>query len=266
MIYFCVKTSEYLADVLDRVSRGAEYFLQLDVPQDKAYTIVEKWTERYKLDQTARQRTYRLKSAPVLDLVVLQNMALFQLKQVRLCLLATFPLPERLNELKTAKNRISEVYLGKGEQEQFCSVYDRKNRLILDVISPTYELVELPYTKKERKQKEITKEKGWTWRLHEDFIKFRLEQIETNYQQAQRYKDPQKQDAYILKDLSKLWRMAGFRGVRDNIFKMNHKLNGLSFRYLNRKNSVEMEIPRYTIKTKRTVTDFNGMREFHEKN
>ena len=65
MIYYCVKTSEYLADILDKVSRETQYYVQLDVPLDRAEGIIEKFHKRYDLDQTARQRNYRLKQKPV---------------------------------------------------------------------------------------------------------------------------------------------------------------------------------------------------------
>jgi hypothetical protein len=43
MIYYCVKTSEYLADILDKVSRETQYYFQLDVPLDRAESIIEKF-------------------------------------------------------------------------------------------------------------------------------------------------------------------------------------------------------------------------------
>ena len=69
MIYYCVKTSEYLADILDKVSRETQYYFQLDVPLDRAESIIEKFQKRYDLNQTARQRNYRLKQKPVVDLI-----------------------------------------------------------------------------------------------------------------------------------------------------------------------------------------------------
>ncbi len=89
MIYYCVKTSEYLADILDKVSRETQYYVQLDVPLDRAEGIIEKFQKRYDLDQTARQRNYRLKQKPVVDLVVLLNQSLLKIEKVRLCLLCT---------------------------------------------------------------------------------------------------------------------------------------------------------------------------------
>ena len=40
MIYFCVKTDEYLRDILDRVSLGSEYYCQIDVPLNKAESVI----------------------------------------------------------------------------------------------------------------------------------------------------------------------------------------------------------------------------------
>ena len=54
MIYYCVKTSEYLADILDKVSRETQYYFQLDVPLDRAESIIEKFQKRYDLNQTKK--------------------------------------------------------------------------------------------------------------------------------------------------------------------------------------------------------------------
>ena len=55
MIYYCVKTDEYLRDILDRVVLGAQYYCVIDVPLDKAESVIQKFSSRYDLDQTARQ-------------------------------------------------------------------------------------------------------------------------------------------------------------------------------------------------------------------
>ena len=272
MIFYCVKTGEYLADILDRVSRGAEYYLQLDLNQDKAESLISKWSERYMLEQSARQRTYRLKTYPVVDLIVIQTQSMAQLKQMRLCLLVTLPQQYRNNSrVNDAQNRINEGFqLDKAQYEGFTSIYDRKQRLTFNTVLPlplkttaVYELVELPYTKVERKQKEISKDKGWTWRLHKDFIKLKLGLIEDCYKDAQRIKDTAKQDIKILRELEKLWGMSGFRAVRDDIFKINRKLHGLSFKYLNRKSTIELKVPSYTRKSCRTVHSLSEMRVFY---
>lgn len=104
MIYYCVKTSEYLADILDKVSRETQYYFQLDVPLDRAESIIEKFQKRYDLNQTARQRNYRLKQKPVVDLIVLLNQSLLKIEKVRLCLLCT--VPEELRE----KSKIVQSY------------------------------------------------------------------------------------------------------------------------------------------------------------
>ena len=83
-----------------------------------------------------------------------------------------------------------EYDLDKSEIEQFSSVLDRKNRLIyhsvpnkisekhLDSV-PVYELVQIPYTAEQRKQKKIpqTQAQGWTWRLQKKFIELKKGQI-----------------------------------------------------------------------------------------
>lgn len=274
MIYFCVKTTEYLADILDRVSWGAEYYLQLDVSQQKAEPIIKKWTERYKLDQSARQRTYRLKLLPVLDLIVVQTQTMANLNQVRLCLLVTLPQQYRqITPHDDVHKLINEGFqLDKAQRDGFTSIYDRKQRLTLNTVfpvgfktDPVYELVELPFTKEERKQKEITKDKGWTWRLHKDFIKLKLELIESCFKDAQRIKDYQKQDKKILKEMEILWSMSGFRGVRGDVFKINSKLRGLTFKYLNRRSTIELKVPTYTVKSRRSVQNLEEMVSYERK-
>ncbi|MHA3081572.1 hypothetical protein ACX1NW_15970, partial [Acinetobacter sp. ANC 5502] len=157
MIYFCVKTSEYLRDVLDRVSLGAEYFCQFDVPLARLSAVIEKLTARYALDQTARQRNYRLQHKPVVDLVVLLNQSLYAAQKVRLCLLCTMP-KEKRGEYLVCGTVLQQSYdLGKSELDVFSSVMDRKNRLVYQTVPsampeakqdvvPVYELVQIPYT------------------------------------------------------------------------------------------------------------------------
>lgn len=268
MLGFCVKTNEYLADILDRVSRGAEYFLQVDVDQSKAQALVEKWTQRYHLDQTPRQRTYRLKTSPVLDLIVVQTQALFKLEKIRLCLLITLPMEHREKcDVKLAETLVNTAFeLNKDQKEQFCCVQERKTRLIYETSSPrggrmpAYELVELPFTKVERKQKELTKEKGWTWRLHKNFIQIKQERIEQAFKDSQRAKNKQ----LNTKELDILWSMAGFRGVRNDIFKINRSLYPLSHKYRDKPLDLVPQIPRYTIKSKRLVNNLDAMMTFHQ--
>lgn len=272
LIYYCVKSSEYLADILDKVSRGAEYFLQIEIPQQKVESLINKWSERYNLEQSARQRTYRLKTAPVVDLIVLQTQAMNKFNLVRLCLLVTLPQQYRQHlNLNEVQKYIKEGFkLDKAQREGFTSVYDRKHRLTLHTVLargvetiPVYELIELPFTKTERKQKELNKDKGWTWRLHKNFINLKLDLIEQAFKDAQGLKDHKKQDAKILKEMEILWGMSGFRGVRRDIFKINTKLRGLTFKYLNRRNMIELKVPIYTIKSKRLVRNLDDMRQFH---
>lgn len=268
MLGFCVKTDEYLADILDRVSRGAEYFLQVDVDQSKAKALVEKWTQRYHLDQTPRQRTYRLKTSPVLDLIVVQTQALFKLEKIRLCLLITLPMEHREKcDVKLAETLVNTAFeLNKDQKEQFSCVRERKTRLIYETSSPrggkmpAYELVELPFTKAERKQKELTKEQGWTWRLHKNFIQMKQERIEQAFKDSQRAKNKQ----LNTKELDILWSMAGFRGVRNDIFKINRTLYTLSHTYRDKPLDLIPQIPRYTIKSKRLVKSLDAMMTFHQ--
>lgn len=270
MIYYCVRTSEYLADILDRVSRGAEYYLQIDVSEKKAKAVIQKWAERYCLELSPRQRTYRLKSKAVADLIVLQSRAMKNLEMVRMCLLVTIPVSDRQGlHADLAQNRIKfDFELDKGQSDYWGSVHDRKGRITQNTAIygdtkktsiPVYELVELPFTKEERKQKELNKTAGWTWRLHKDFIKLKMELIEGVFKDAQRLKDREKQDMKLTQEMAKLWGMCGFRGVRDDVFNINRKLYALSFKYLNRKNSIDLQVPPYTRKQKRTVHNLEEM-------
>ncbi len=168
MIYYCVKTDEFLQAVLDLVSRGGGYYLQLKVAVPKAAATIQKFKNRYELDISPRVRSYRLheqkQPQPVLDLVVLQNQTLKRHEHILLCLIATLPqhITDGDGQPLDASNWISEVYL---EIEQFFSVSDRKNRLFYTITLPpddnpsqkrtgsdlsVYELVKLPYSKEER--------------------------------------------------------------------------------------------------------------------
>lgn len=273
MIYYCVKTSEYLADILDKVSRETQYYFQLDVPLDRAESIIEKFRKRYHLDQTARQRNYRLKQKPVVDLIVLLNQSLFKIEQVRLCLLCT--VPEELREKKQDCSDLLRVAYGldKSELEQFESVQDRQNRLIYRTAiqvgdnkqsTPVYELVNLPFTVEQRKQKDIDRTTGWTWRIHKKFLELKSEQLVATFKKAQQIKSPEKQDSMVMAELSRVAKLAGFRGVREDVFKFNKQVFSLYFKYLNRKSKVELSVPSYERKSKRLVSNFEEMMAFFE--
>ena len=271
MIYYCVKTSEYLADILDKVSRETQYYVQLDVPLDRAESIIDKFQKRYHLDQTARQRNYRLKQKPVVDLVVLLNQSLLKIEKVRLCLLCT--LPEELREKKQDCSELLMLAYGldKSELEPFESVQDRQNRLIYRTAiqvgdnrqsAPVYELVNLPFTVEQRKQKEIDRTTGWTWRIHKKFLELKSEQLVATFKKAQQIKSPDKQDSMVMAELSRVAKLAGFRGVREDVFKFNKQVFPLYFKYLDRKSKVELSVPSYERKSKRLVSNFQEMTAF----
>lgn len=273
MIYYCVKTSEYLADILDKVSRETQYYIQLDVPLDRAESIIEKLQKRYALDQTARQRNYRLKQKPVVDLVVLLNQSLLKIEKVRLCLLCTVPKKLRKDKQDCSALLKAAYALDKSEIEQFESVQDRQNRLIYRTAiqtgenkqsAPVYELVNLPFTVEQRKQKEIDKMTGWTWRIHKKFLELKSEQLASTFKKAQQIKNPEKQDCMIMAELSRVAKLAGFRGVREDVFKFNKQVFPLYFKYLNRKSKIELRVPSYERKSKRLVSNFQEMTTFFE--
>lgn len=281
MIYYCVKTDEFLQSVLSLASSGGSHYLQLKVAQNKALATIKKFDSRYQLSQSKDQRYRKLQAQPVLDLVVLQNQMMCRNEQVLLCLIAT--LPEHITDGDghplDANNWISEVYL---EKEQFFSVSDRKNRLFYSVTQPisgdtskkrigsdlsVYELVKLPYSKEERKTAKIDKLEGWTWRLAKGYHKYKLELLENAFKQAQKHKgfgwSEAEQDSSIQFELDILQSMAGFRGVRDDIFQMQRPVLGWYRRYLNRSCPLELKIPRYVMKRSRLCKTFNEMIEFH---
>lgn len=284
MIYYCVKTDEFLQSVIDIVSRDASHYLQVKTTPAKAAAIIQKWAKRYELNISPRVRSYRLheqkQPQPVLDLVVLQNQTLSRNQQVLLCLIAT--LPQQITggdgQPLDANNWITQTY---GEKEQFFSVGDRKNRLCYTVTMPSdtsknrigsdlsvYELVRLPYSKEERKTAKIAKLEGWTWRLAKGYHKYKLELLENAFKQAQKHKgfgwSAAEQDSSIQFELDILQSMAGFRGVRDDIFNLQRPVLGWYRRYLNRPCPLELKIPRYVMKRSRLCKNFDEMSEFHQ--
>ena len=283
MIYYCVKVDEFLQSVLDIVSRNGSHYLQLKVAQSKAVATIQKFDNRYQISQSKDQRYRNLQAQPVLDLIVLQNQVLRANEQVLLCLIATLPQHIKNGDGKNldANQWIAQTY---AEKEHFFSVSDRKNRLCYSVTHPApapapakgdtaqkriasdlsvYELVQLPYSKQERKQADIVNLVGYTWRLDKDYQKYKLLQLETAFKDAQKLKgrggDAAKQDSFIQSELDILQRMAGFRGVRDDVFKLQRPILGLYRRYLNRPCQLELKIPRYVMKRSRLCKTFDEM-------
>ena len=269
MRYFCVKTTEYLQAVLDIVSRKATHYFVLDVSVDRAELIVDKLAERYFVDLTARQRTDVLNKhkLPVFDVVILHNMQMHKDSVVRLCVLATLPILDSTGEIENVSEYLYKSLNVNDRSlfEKFENVNDRKNRLCFksstEAKQMIYELIQLPYTKKEMQEKKITKTVAWTWRLHRDFIKMKEAGIEDMFKNAQKNKGK-----LNTKPLEILWSMSGFRGVRDDIFKINKRLFALSFKYLNRSLEIEPKVPLYPRKIARLTHDFEEMINFHSKN
>jgi hypothetical protein len=284
MIYFCVKTDEFLASILDKVSLGAQYYCQFDVPLAKAESIIEKLKKRYVLDQTARQRNYRMqqKLMPVVDLVVLLNQSLYMAEKVRLCLLCTMPVEMRPIALNCSEVLRSSYQLEKSELDHFFSVLDRKNRLFyMSIANPlllksardtlksvaVYELVQIPYTLEQRKQKNIPQNKaqGWTWRLHKEFMSLKKHSYQMCLRNSNRIKKIiLVQDEAVKKELQKMWGLCGFRGVRQCIFDLNRNVPKWYISYFNRKSPIELIVPPYKIKSKRLVSSFNEALMFHK--
>ena len=283
MIYYCVKTDEYLRDILDRVVLGAQYYCVIDVPLDKAESVIQKFSSRYELDQTARQRTYKLhkKAQVVVDMIVLLNQSLAKISKVRLCLLCTLPPSLRDISLKMDEYLIEQYDLSRAEIEQFKKLdSDRKHRLTYKSINQNpgskkfsdievYELVQLSYSAEERKQKMVGdgKIQGWTWRLHKNFIALKQEALTDKFKRLQRSNSSvELQDQTISNELDKMWKLAAFRGVRQDIFKFNKLVMPLYPRYFNRKYTIDLKVPAYKIKAKRLVGSFSEMVQFQVKN
>lgn len=266
MRYFCVKTSEYLQAVLEIVSRKATHYFVMDVPTGRAQSVVDKLAIRYHTDVTPRQRTALLnvRKNPVFDIVVLNNQEMAKAGTVRLCVLVTLPQEVEIQNVSEYVYK----FLGVNDRsffEKFEDVEDRKNRLCFkastDAKQRIYELVQLPYTSEQIQQKKISKTLAWTWRLHRDFIKMKEKSIEMMFKNAQKSADKKLK----IKELDVLWSMSGYRGVREDIFKMNHKLFALSFKYLNRPLGFELKVPNYVGKQARLTKSYNDMVEFHQK-
>lgn len=286
MIYYCVKTDEFLSVILDKVSFGAQYYCQIEVPLNKAESVIEKLKNRYLLDQTARQRNYRLnqKLIPVVDLAVLLNRSLFAAGKVRLCLICTVPPELRPIELNIWPILKKEYQLDRSEKENFYNISDRKNRLkYMSVSNPdlikvkqeklksiaVYELVQITYTIQQRKQKALSsaKQLGWTWRLHKDFIELKKKNLVDVFKKNQNNsKNHAKQDEAVQKELQKIYHLCGFRGVRQDIFSINQNISKLYFSYFNRKSSVKLGTASYLAKKKRLVSSFKEAIHFHSEN
>ena len=277
MIVYCVKTDEYLRAIVERVSFGAEYYCQFDVPFEKAESIIKKLTERYKLDQTARQRNYALKTKPVVDLAVGGTKSLFNANKVRLCLCCTMPPGMRDQELNVDTVLKSAYELTNADKEQFYAFSDRNNRFnFYTVVSPTaveknkydqipvYTLLRLNYTAEERKQKNATKNYSWTFCLSKKFVKLKTEHITKAFKTHQKTKSREIQDKAIAAEIAKLASLVGFRGVRDDVFKINSMIQPTYFKYFNRPCSLELKVPYYQIKQKFLVKNFKDFSEFHK--
>lgn len=283
MIYYCVKTDEFLQSVLSLVSNGGSHYLQLKIAQNRAEATIQKFESRYQLSQSKDQRYRALQKQPVLDLVVLQNRTLRRHEQVLLCMIATLPshIKNGDGEDLNASDWLIQTY---GEKEQFFSVSDCKNRLFYSITLPpddnpsqkrtgsnlsVYELVKLPYSKEERKKAKIDKLEGWTWRLSKDYQKYKLLKLEAAFKQAQQVKGKgntvEEQDSLIRRELNILQNMAGFRGARDDVFKLQQPVLGWYRRYLNRPCPLELKIPRYVMKRSRLCRSLSKVYEFHQK-
>ena len=292
MIYFCVKNSEYLLTILSQVSKGTEFYKQVDVDQSKAPSLSKKWSARYNREKSAMQRYSHLKKQPVLDLIILQNRSLAKMAKVRLCLTATLPEADRYEyreqiraydkrHVADGNAQINKHYaLDKHDMESFYSVFDHDHRLIFTTISDKappegrkpdslaiYELVLQTYTLKERKQSNITDTISFTWRLHRDFITFKQKKITDCYKRIQKNiqnKSIPEQDKSLIKEMAMIQGLVGTRGVRDDVFKINQIFLTLNHRYLNRPLSIDLEVPRYKRKEKRLASNLSEVLDFHK--
>lgn len=264
MLYFCVKTNEYLQSIIDIVSRGSGYYKQIDVDVNKAESVINKFTDRYNANISSRQRSYlRETKKCVFDIVILYNQSLAKYEKIRFCVLATFP-----DDADISRGHDEYILKSIGGEfrydfERFYDVTDRKTRFCYHFAAdhkvPVYELVKLPYSAQEIKEKGIKATDSWTFRLHKDFLKIKSKSIEQAFKKAQHSKRLSTFQLDILPSL------AGFRGVRDDVFRLNKDVFRLSHKYLNCSASnldIELKKPQYVKKIARLTHSFDEMVQF----
>ena len=134
MIHYSPNSRYTAQKIVDKVSNGAYFYSHFSVESDemlfadKIQNIIQKLTQKYALDLSPRQRTYRLnsKNEPIADLIVQKR---FDLDTWDFWLLVTTPKSHEYNALKEdgelkkiAKQRVSEVETTWNREEERAQV------------------------------------------------------------------------------------------------------------------------------------------------
>ena len=134
MIHYSPNSRYTAQKIVDKVSNGAYFYSHFSVESDemlladKIQNIIQKLTQKYALDLSPRQRTYRLnsKNEPIADLIVQKR---FDLDTWDFWLLVTTPKSHEYNALKEdgelkkiAKQRVSEVETTWNREEEQAQV------------------------------------------------------------------------------------------------------------------------------------------------
>lgn len=256
MVYYGMTMGDVLQNIMNLASNEFELCSdKLVLPIDQARTVIEKWVDRYHLDETAQQRyRRRLAGEPVFSLT---------------CLIVTSRLPYSDEEIVARYDADLEILDVKMELRLFCRcndvfLYDESTEKVLsisekanypeinkrisryiagaetfkhlssyDITVNKYKLVRL--TKPRKNIKELDKKNwkptkhstDWTFQLTDDAYKKQEEQgkrIVLRFQNLLEKKAqlPEKK-AYFEKHLSALEGYIGYRGVRQQVGKLYHQ-------------------------------------------
>lgn len=202
MIHYSPNSRYTAQKIVDKVSNGAYFYSHFSVESDemlfadKIQNIIQKLTQKYALDLSPRQRTYRLnsKNEPIADLIVQKR---FDLDTWDFWLLVTTPNSHEYNALKEegqlkkiAKQRVSEVETTWNREEEQAQValiqaYFQDHEKFKFVLQKPFlklafgqgkfvELVRLSHSSKKSKTYAPTEKSAknytWTWRYDEPTV------------------------------------------------------------------------------------------------
>ncbi len=206
--------SRYTAQkIADKVSNGAYFYSHFSVESDNTLffdniqNLLKKLTDKYSLNLTARQRTYRLntKKEPIADLIIQKRSSIEGVNIFDFWLLITTPKSHDYNQSKSEialkkipNQRISEAVLDwnralEQEEIQFIQNYYQDHEKFKFVLHKPYlkivvdkghiELVRLSHSSKKSKKYAPTEKSAknytWTWRYDEPTLQvFKKKYIE----------------------------------------------------------------------------------------
>lgn len=254
MIYYSLYMNECLQNIIGLVSNEFELCTDvLSLPIDQAQKIIEKWTERYHLDETAQQRyRRRLSGEPVFSLIcILASAKLFYSDEE---IISRYD-----NDLEILSSslqlrlfcRCSDLFLR--DEDKVLSISDKANYPEInkrisqyiesaetfkhisswDITVNSYKLVRI--TKPRKSIKELDKKNwkptkhstDWTFKLTDEAYKKQEEQGKRTVLRFQSLLEkkaelPEKK-AYFEKHLKSLEGYVGYRGVRQQVGKLYHQ-------------------------------------------